>query len=195
MKYLATRAVFAYWDALRQDRSAPERAEIDPAAISHVLADTFLIEVNARTGHPIRLAGTRLDALFRRELKGAAFTGLWRDADEGAELVEIVTAETSGIVAGLAGHSGMEEDVRLELLLLPLGHRGSMRTRILGVLSPGVTPHWLGIRAIDALSQRSLRVISADRRVEWPFGLPPAPSGATGERRGPFVVYEGGKDA
>src|SRR5215204_4458470 len=48
MKHATTRMIFGYWDALRGERSAPERGEIEPGEIRHVLADTFVLEVRAR---------------------------------------------------------------------------------------------------------------------------------------------------
>jgi hypothetical protein len=195
MKNAATRTVFAYWDRLRAERSAPERSEIDPGAIRHVLADTFMIEVNAASGHPFRLAGTRLCALFGRELRGTAFTALWQGetSRDGAALVDTVGAEMNGIVAGLIGTARAEESLSLELLLLPLRHRGATHARMLGVLTPGVVPPWLGLRPLDELSLRSLRVIVPRRETPHPIGLPIVPPGVIAERRGPFVVYEGGK--
>jgi hypothetical protein len=196
MKNAATRTVFAYWDALRAERVAPERSEIDPGAIRHVLADTFMIEVDPLAGHPFRLAGTRLGALFGRELKGSAFTSLWlSDGPDngGAALVDTVGLEMSGVVAGLIGTTRHGEEVSLELLLLPLRHRGATHARMLGVLSPGVVPSWLGLEAVAALSVRSLRVIAARRQPEQPFGLTTVPPPTSAERRAHFVVYEGGK--
>jgi hypothetical protein len=195
MKNAATRTVFAYWDALRAERSAPERSEIDPGAIRHVLADTFMIEVNAASGHPFRLAGTRLCALFGRELRGTAFTALWQaeTSRDGAALVDTVGAEMNGVVAGLVGTARADESLSLELLLLPLRHRGATHARMLGVLTPAVVPFWLGLQPIDELSLRSLRVIVPRRQTPPPIGLPIVPPGVIAERRGPFVVYEGGK--
>jgi hypothetical protein len=70
MKHATTRMIFAYWDALRGERSAPERGEIEPGEIRHVLADTFVLEVAPERIATIRLAGTRICAFFGRELRG-----------------------------------------------------------------------------------------------------------------------------
>jgi hypothetical protein len=77
MKHSATKVLFEYWDELRGERSSPERSEIDPGSIRHVLADTFICEVDEAANHPIRLAGTRVCALFGREVKGHGLTALW----------------------------------------------------------------------------------------------------------------------
>ena len=44
MKLAASGELFAYWNALRGARSAPERNDVDPGAIRGILADTFVLE-------------------------------------------------------------------------------------------------------------------------------------------------------
>ena len=78
MKHPSNRELFEYWNERRGTRPAPERADIEPGAIRHVLGDTFVIEVNRTDNHLFRLAGTRLCALFGRELKAESFTRLWQ---------------------------------------------------------------------------------------------------------------------
>ena len=73
MKHPSTRELFDYWNARRGRRLAPERDDIEPGHIRRVLADTFIFAFDEGKGHPFRLAGTRVCALFGRELKGEAF--------------------------------------------------------------------------------------------------------------------------
>ena len=75
MKHTSTRELFAYWDRRRGRRPAPERGEIEPGPIRRVLGDTFILSFDEPAGHPFRLAGTRVCALFCRELKGEGFVG------------------------------------------------------------------------------------------------------------------------
>ena len=58
MKNLSTRLVYEYWDALRGERAAPERGEIEPGALRHALADTFVLE-NEPIGPVFRLLGAK----------------------------------------------------------------------------------------------------------------------------------------
>ena len=44
MKHPSNRELFEYWNERRGTRLAPERADIDPAAIRKVLGDTFVLE-------------------------------------------------------------------------------------------------------------------------------------------------------
>ena len=75
MKHPSNRELFEYWNERRGTRLAPERADIEPGAIRHVLGDTFVIEVHGDESQAFRLAGTRLCALFGRELKARASPG------------------------------------------------------------------------------------------------------------------------
>jgi len=70
MKHAASRELYAYWEAKRGTRPAPERAEIEPGAIRGILSDTFILALDRGLGRPVRLAGTRVCALFDREIKG-----------------------------------------------------------------------------------------------------------------------------
>ena len=80
MKQAASRALYAYWHELRGRRPAPERAEIEPGAIRQILGEAFILALDDAAGYPFRLAGTRVCALFGRELKGESFLGLWDEA-------------------------------------------------------------------------------------------------------------------
>jgi hypothetical protein len=161
MKNTSTRLVFEYWDALRGDRAAPERGEIEPGALRHALADTFVLE-NEPIGPVFRLAGTRICALIGSELRGRAFTALWPDVESQGEmrrLVQTVMDETAGAVAGLSAETRTGASVYLELLLLPLRYRGRTHARVLGALSPTVSPEWLGLDTLDSMRMISLRML------------------------------------
>src|ERR1700722_1992480 len=147
VKLAASRELYSYWNLLRGERRAPERSEIDPGAIRGVLADTFILEVDFTKRYPLRIAGTRTSALFLRELKGAAFLDLWQTADQAeiAALLAGLTDEATAVLAGAsAGPSGLRP-LELELLLLPLRHRGNTHSRVLGACTPTSLPSWIGL--------------------------------------------------
>lgn len=193
MKHAATRMLFSYWDALRGERAAPERGEIEPGEIRHILSDTFILELG-HSGHTeFRLAGTRLCALFGRELKGRRFMELWGAAGERELLraLQTVTDETAGVVAGLKATTDEGGSLDCELLMLPLRHRGQTHARVLGALSPAFAPTWLGFHPVTALATGSLRVIwPSGRAISPSFGVIEQPS----ERRRRFVLHHGGRD-
>jgi hypothetical protein len=193
MKHATTRMIFSYWDALRGERAAPERGEVEPGEIRHILADTFLLEVTGTRTAAIRLAGTRICAFFGRELRGEAFDRLWHaeSARDVGGALETVLDETAGVVAGLTAVTDEGASIDLEMILLPLRHRGKPHARILGTLSPAVIPPWIGLYPVRYLTTSSLRVL-------WPSGRPSKlvrgdHDGSAGERRRRFVVHSGGR--
>lgn len=189
MKHAASRELYAYWDERRGTRPAPERAEIEPGAIRGVLSDTFILSLDRDTGHPVRLAGTRVCALFGREIKGESFLNLWGAGSQPivASLLSILTDECTGTVAGVTAQNAGGEPIDLELLLLPLGTRRPVFARTIGVLAPLKVPAWLGASPIGPLTLGGRRHVGAaiEKRLLPRFMTPRG-------RRG-LVVYEGGK--
>jgi hypothetical protein len=193
MKHSSTRDLYGYWNERRGAHAAPERADIDPTAIPRVLADTFLLGMDASDELIFRLAGTRVCALFCRELKGEAFVDLFGRAScrQIQELVDLVCDEPVATVAGVTAHLGDGTVAELELLLLPLRHHGRTDSRILGVLAPVTAPYWLGAIPVATLSLGVLRHIE-------PLGEPAtvgptAPVFRPGRVRHGFTVYDGGR--
>ncbi len=188
MKHAASRELYAYWQERRGNRQAPERAEIEPGAIRQVLSDSFIVALDRATGHPFRLAGTRVCALFGRELKGEPFIGLWAGASQPvvSDLLGILDHERVGTVAGVTAQTGDGEAIEMELLLLPLSATRPSLARTIGILAPLNIPQWLGSSPIGALTLGSRRHVGAS--IE-PGMLPRfmAP------RRRQLVVHQGGR--
>ena len=107
MKLEGSIALFQYWNRLRAGRTAPMRTEIEPADIKTQLADTFILEKDARGEAVFRLAGTRLCAIYGRELKGFAFVSLWKEKDQRmiARLAHSAFNAKSVVVVDFRGHS------------------------------------------------------------------------------------------
>lgn len=193
MKHASIRELFDYWHMRRGARPAPERSEIEPGAIRSVLADTFMLSFDPRTGHPFRIAGTRVCAAFGRELKGVGFTEIWAAAsrDPIRELLATVATETLGVVAGASGRSHEGTTLGLELLVLPLAHRGTASARMLGALVPTEVPYWLGSHTLGRLTLGTIRYLSPETS---PYAAPrralALPSDA--RIRHGLVVYDGG---
>ncbi len=189
MKHAASRELYAYWEERRGSRPAPERAEIEPGAIRGVLSDAFILALDGSAGHPIRLAGTRMCALFGRELKSESFLNLWGAGSRPvvASLLSILSDECTGTVAGVTAQNASGDPIDLELLLLPLGTRRPIFARTIGVLAPLNVPPWLGASPIGPLALGGRRHVGAtqEKRLLPRFMTPRG-------RRG-LVVYEGGK--
>ncbi len=192
MKHASSRELFDYWNKQRALRCAPERSDIEPGAIRHILADTFILAYDMRSGHPFRIAGTRVCAAFGRELKGESFAGLWAASSKTLlrDLLTIVGQESVGVVAGVSGECATGV-LDLELVLLPLSHRGRTDVRVLGALTPVETPYWLGTSTLSPLTLGPLRYLTPEHTIPViRHAMPIAPAGRA--RRG-FVVYDGGQ--
>jgi hypothetical protein len=194
MKHPSTRAVFEYWNKRRGVRPAPERGEIDPSEIRLALGDTFMLAADFVDQLRFRLAGTRVCALFCREIKNEIFSAVWGEASRKAieDLLAIVNEETVGAVAGLTARNEEGHEAELEMLLLPLAHAGHARIRALGVLAPTVPPYWLGASPVEALELVTLRHIGPDVKSKSApqFGR----ANEDVRLRHGFVVYSGGRE-
>lgn len=79
MKNAKSLELYHYWNNLRGSRAAPLRNHVDPMAIRSILPDLFTLKNESSGSDPIfSLTGTRLYNLFQRELRGTAFTSLWK---------------------------------------------------------------------------------------------------------------------
>ena len=160
MKHQATRDLYAYWNALRRGRSAPDRSEIEPTAIRDVLADTFMLDIDQSHAFPIRLAGTRFNGLFDAEQKGRSFLELWR-AEERRNVAAVLTTVVDGacpvVAGGVAAPAGQLEAGSFEFLFLPLRHHGKTHARLLGIATPAASrePAWLGLLPLGPMALRS----------------------------------------
>jgi hypothetical protein len=194
MKHKSSQILFSHWNEKRAGRALPERSEIDPGAIRGALGDTFILAFNPLTEHPFRLAGTRVCALFGRELKGSAFRTLWSDAGEASITRLAYTAfdDRLGIVAAATGISDAGECVDLELLLLPLTHCGQTHLRLIGTLAPLTAPYWLGAHRIVQLALGEYRYLGHphQRRAS---ALAVAAAAPVPRMRHGLTVYDGGQ--
>ena len=195
MKHPVTRELYEYWDRLRAGRAAPERADVDPAMIRAILADTFILEADAESSHPqmpFRLSGTRLNALLMAELKGRSLLALFEGADREAMLDHRLPA-----VAGLRAAPRHHRPIDLELILLPLRHQAKTHVRLLGAAAPFVVPPWLGLIPVERLSLASLRFVEVApawcgepaHGEQASTVRPPAQP----KRYGSLVVHQGGR--
>ena len=194
MKQASSRELFGYWVARRGTRSAPERGEIEPSAIRKALGDVFILEFDRLAGHPFRLAGTRVCALFGRELKNDRFLDLWDTQSRAAiaELIDAIANEATGVVASANGRTAEGWAQDMELVLLPLAHRGNTHARMIGALAPLSAPFWLGGGAkLGALTLGTIRHL--DPALETPTAARLVAGNVMAARRATFTVHEGGR--
>ncbi len=161
MRHPSARALHAYWDRLRAGRAAPERAEIEPRQIGRLLGDIFLLENTENPRYAVRLAGTRLCALIGHEMRGRSF-GAFFAADDRPTLFGLLEGVADGqipAVSGLIGETDDDRSIDLEMILLPLRHRGKTHARMLGAILPLDVPYWTGTTPLARLRIRTLRMV------------------------------------
>ena len=191
MKHSSIRELYDYWNTRRGRRPAPARNDIDPGEIRTALADTFILSLDKPAGHPFRIAGTRVCALFGRDLKQEPFLDLWSPHSRTmmCDLFGIVAQESVGLLAGITG-TGDAGELDLELLALPLLHEGRTDARVLGALAPSRTPVWIGASALGNLAFGTFRYVGP--AVMSKVAPRVSPSRVNGRRRHGLVVYDGG---
>jgi hypothetical protein len=164
MKNDATIELFTYWNRLRAGRPAPSRTEIEPADIRKVLADTFILERDARGQSVFRLAGTRLCGAYGRELKNYSFSSLFgpHDLTLVRKLVNSAFDEKIICVIGFEGRSSQGRSCAFEAILLPL-EGGQESGRLFGAIIPDVKPFWLGADIILDNTVTTVKVVDPDK--------------------------------
>ncbi len=190
MKHPVSRELHRYWTALRRHRAAPERADLDPAAIRGILADTFILETepSEAAAFRFRLSGARLNALWLTDLKGCPLPSLFRPEDRdgiGRALRTVVDHQVPAVAGLRAAPAGESRAIHLELLLLPLKHRGRTHARMLGAAAPFAVPSWLGLVPVEGFELVSVRYLDEETAA-------PAALASPGRRRGHLVVHDGG---
>lgn len=179
IRHQANRDFFQYWNTIRAHAPAPEQKSMDPARIGEALPDVFIIDVAPTGAYEMRLAGTRLCAMWGTELRGMDALALWEGQDrEGAEMLFHSVLEDGAVAVvslEVANERGQTLDV--EMVAMPL-LRGSGRTpgrgpsdpapgvkRIIGAFTPWQQPFWLGQMPITRQ-----RIVSV--RMVWPEDAP-----------------------
>lgn len=204
MKHKASRDLYAYWNSLRGEHPAPERSQIDPGAIRAALGDTIILSQERGKDAQFRLAGTRVCALFCRELKNTAFEPLFDDKsrEDLTRLVHQANADFTGFVAGLTANVDDAPALPVELLLLPIFQRGTTDGRLIGVLAPASAPYWLGVKPVQSLTLASwrhvspqLEAITVPKYFDMPelAATPVSGAAAPAARQRAFVVFDGGR--
>ncbi|BBF93133.1 PAS domain-containing protein [Blastochloris tepida] len=170
MKHPILRDLFAEWTRLKGNGRAPERAMLSPAAIPGVLPDAVVLAFDPAAGHPVRVAGSRVCALFGRELRGHGLVALFEPAERAAAaaLVEGIADAQLPALAALVGRSASHGELDLQLLLLPLRVDGETHERLLGGLVGTALPWWLARDPVRSLRIRSLRNLQDPRSLQSP---------------------------
>ena len=182
MKHPSTNAYFAYWDGKRAGERAPDRSAIEPGEIRELLGDIFVLSSDSHAGFPFRVAGTRVCALFGRDLKDKGFLSLFASDSRRQieDIATIVAEETLGTLAGVTARTPSSGAVHFELLLLPFHARAHMPVSMTGLLAPFET----NVGLISELELTSYRYLHRPEKIV------PRALRKLALARG-FMVYEG----
>lgn len=152
MQLNSTKALYAYWCAIRGDRTIPTRAALKPGPISALLPDLFILDWDSaeRDAH-FRLAGTRICTMLGAELAGQSFLPLWREDQQAslARLMHDMARTGTPLALDLGGERSGHKPVAFEMLLLPLLDDDGQPCRILGSLIPHHSSAWQILEPIE----------------------------------------------
>lgn len=205
MKHPNSRALYDYWNHLRQSRPAPLRSELDPRAIKELLPNVFILQHDSDTAYTYRLAGTDLCHHFGCELRNENFLSNWRKNERQSitSLFKSIVEEHAAAVLGVKARDEATACNLMEYLFVPVRLDATDDTRILGcgsVFNP--QPR--------ALRSKIIRQEVSGLRILWPenvaqFKVASAPAQAfntqneilppphkSAEKRGHLWVIEGG---
>lgn len=191
MRYPAIAEVRAYWEALRDGRSAPFRSEVDPRGIERWLEHAFVLERLAPQVARFRVAGMHLNDLMGMEVRGMPFTTIFAPAarQESGLLLESVFSGPRTAELTLSGETGFGRPALAgRMLLLPLRSDLGDVSRILGCLvtegAIGRAPRRFEIR--ESLASPVLPDATDRDRTTCP-----APPAGLAEAAAPFAAAPG----
>lgn len=197
MQHKSSNQLLEYWDTVRNGRFAPNRFEIEPAKISGILADVFILECADISTYRFRLAGTRVCTSLGHELRNCNLLDYFSgdDVQSIQNLLHNVVKDGAGAVMEFECTNGDRERAVFEMLVLPLMHSDSKVSRVLGSMAALTQPYWVG-----TIELRRMKLTSFD--LIWPNGVvapvetlePPVlrSQAQTGDPRRRFRVLEGG---
>lgn len=134
-----TQLLIDHWTGLARAADVrggiPKRSELNPETLGRRLPRVFMADW--RDGQAIlRLAGTGLEAFYRRPLSGEALTNLWQPTSGdmiGAAVGQAVREARPVVVVGLAPG---EPAVPVEMVVAPLRGAAGRPHQILGLFAP-----------------------------------------------------------
>lgn len=166
MRNAGTIELFRYWNHVRDGKPAPKRTQIEPIDIRSHLADTFILEQGLRREVTFRLAGTRVCAIYGRELKDYSFFGLFSlgDMSLAKRLINACFLDKTVSVIGFDGITSSRKVASFEGIFMPLSGPGESE-RILGAIFSDSKPFWLGAEPVNESRITSVRIIDPDKEL------------------------------
>jgi hypothetical protein len=167
MRHKNSIEIFNYWDEIRGSHDAPLRSQVEPAVVSRVLSELFILEATASDMPRFRLAGTRICSIFGRELREESFATLWAGSqpDDPVRIANGVMAHAVPALINATGYSISGRHLAFEVVMMPLrsSRDGESCDRLLGCLSPALNSTWLGGEPLEFLALDRSRLITERR--------------------------------
>jgi len=130
-----SRMLFRFWEAMRGERSAPYRSDLDLKQARKLMPHLFIAEQQA-DGFRWRLAGTAIGGLFRREVTGGDMLAGWDDAE--AQMIRRflcgVTATHQPALLRMRFTTDREQAIEAEMAAFPLLASDGASTQVFGGL-------------------------------------------------------------
>lgn len=187
----SSRSLFRFWEAMRAERSAPSRSELDLGKIRTLIPSLFIAEF-ATTAREFRwrLAGTAICELYCRELTGTDLLKGWDgfETDIISRYLNATMTKRQPSVLRFRLQTDRDQIIGAELMAFPLLAVDGVTTHIFGGLFPFRETWSLGYSAITRFE------LSAARSV-WTENLPaavPEPVGVVKSKHN-FHVISGGR--
>jgi hypothetical protein len=193
-----SRRLFAHWESLRAERAYPDREQFTFEPVKDLMPDMVILERGtARGGYRFRLAGSRVCALFGRNLTlSDAFSG-W-DAYEASVLgkhFDLAFDNFQPILMRMRLLTDTGMALAAEFIAMPIRARGTNRIQLIGGLFSFRDQGDLAHKSIHTRELTSARAIWTEHGNDVPRhyanGASPSPEKRSG--RPLLRVFEGGK--
>ena len=173
MRHKDTVALYDYWNEMRGDAPAPERARIAPAGLGQLLPSVMLLDKTDTEDVVFRIAGSRLCSMHCGELKGQRFADIFLPEDRQglARIVRSVDRGNSVVVLDIQAKRPGGSSISMEIGLFPVA---GGTTRIIGIASTFSSPDWWGM-VPAMLELRGVRYLNPDAGLAFLQSRPSIP--------------------
>ncbi|WP_395663945.1 PAS domain-containing protein [Aestuariivirga sp.] len=148
------------WEAMRGERSAPRREDLDLKQVRKLMPGLFIAEQDAPSGDFLwRLAGTAVTALMEREVTGRSITEGW-DSFESGTIRRFLSGVSGTHRPGLLRMRFLTDRgqwIVAEMVAMPLMSADGQTTQVLGGLFAFPDPdlkHYESLKGRELLSAR-----------------------------------------
>lgn len=166
MRNAGTKELYQYWNRIRDGQPAPLRTQIEPVDIRTYLADTFILEQGFSREITFRLAGTRVCAIYGRELKDFSFFSLFTlpDMSLAKRIINACLLEKTVSVITFDGITRNKRVSGFEAIFMPLANNGE-GGRLFGAIFSESKPFWLGADPVVESRITSVRIIDPEKEL------------------------------